>query len=92
MEFSYRLTCSLPREGAGWGHPLLHMYIRLWEWDLDIILVESVVDALEDNTVISIGRIYAYPDDNLENEGRVTKFLENDAHTLSLLMVHAVKL
>ena len=64
---------------------LLHMYIPLWEWNLDVVLVESVIDALKNLTIITIAGIYAYPYDDLENEGRVTKFLEDDADTLTLV-------
>ena len=68
---------------------LLHMHIPLWEWDLDIILVESIVDALENLAVITIACVNAYPDDNLEDEGRVAQFLEDDADTS--LLVDAVE-
>ena len=45
------------------------MHIPLWEWDLNIVLVESIVDALKNLAVIAIAGIYAYPYDDLENEG-----------------------
>ena len=66
------------------------MHIPLWEWNLDIILVESIVDAFKNLAVITVAGIYAYPYDDLENEGRVAKFLEHDADTLTL--VDAVEL
>ena len=57
------------RGRAGGEAVLFHMHIRLWEWNLDIILVESVVDALEDLAVVAIAGVNAYPDDDLEDEG-----------------------
>ena len=66
------------------------MHIPLWEWNLDIILVESIVDAFKNLAVITVAGIYAYPYDDLEDEGRVAQFLEHDAYTLTL--VDAVEL
>ena len=68
---------------------LLHMHIPLWEWNLDVVLVEGVVDALENLAIITIACVNAYPDDNLEDEGRVAQFLEDDADTS--LLVDAVE-
>ena len=68
------VALRLPPYGRGRGERpslLLHMHIRLWEWNLDIILVEGVVDALENLAVITVAGVNAYPDDNLEDEGRV---------------------
>ena len=60
---------------------LFHMHICLWEWNLDVVLVECVVDALKNLAVIAIACVNTYPDNDLEDEGGVSQFLENDADT-----------
>ncbi len=66
------------------------MNIRLWEWNLNIVVIESVIDAFENSAIIGKLRIYTNPDDDFEDKGGIAKFLQDDVH--ALFLVDAIEL
>lgn len=61
------------------------MNIRLWEWNLYIIIIESIIDTFEDSAIIGKLCINTYPYDYFEDKGRVAELLQYDVDTLFLV-------
>ena len=52
------------------------MNVNLWEWYLDVIGVEGIINSLEHFAVIQILRKYIHPHDDFQYEGRISEFLQ----------------
>ena len=68
-----------------------HMDIRLWEWNLNVIFIECLVDALQYLAIVHILRPYIDPYKYLEDDSRVAKFLEDNACLLSSFIMDALE-
>lgn len=77
--FSWNLWCNV-----------LDGNLTLWEWNLDAMLIERIVDALHDDAIVGILREHIDPYQYLEGDAVVIKALQDHLHTL--LVVDAVEL
>ena len=64
---------------------LFVVYVKLWEWNLNVVVIESLVDALSYFTVIDNIRCHRHPNKYFQVDGRVCKTVEYDCHRLVFL-------
>ena len=64
---------------------ILDSYFTLWEWNLDVVLVQRIVDALHDGGVVhGLGK-HIDPYHNLKGDAAVVETLEQYLYALFLI-------